>query len=537
MKSDFLIAVTQLAAERHLPREAVISAIEAALASAYKRDSVLAGQEISVSLNPANGELKLFSHKTVVQKVEDPHREISLGEARNINGTAALGEVLVVESDIQSSGRIAAQTAKQVVMQRLREAERELVFEEFAEKEGDIVTGTIQRVDSRQVTLDLGRTEAVLPPSEQVPTERYSRGQKIKVHVSEVRRTIRGPEIVVSRSSRDLLRRLFEMEVPEVFNGIVEIRAVAREAGSRSKVAVHSRQEGVDPVGSCVGLRGIRIQNIVNELQGEKIDVVQWHADPSVFLANALSPCPVTRVEMGPEENMATVVVPDRQLSLAIGREGQNARLCARLSGLMVNIKSVTEAEEERLQRASEAAHHAAAALTAEAAPEEEASPVDGLEETAAELVPEAAAVLEAQPGVSIEEQLAEVALDLEEAVVEPAPVAGEVAADISQVPESVWAVPKAAPQAPRIRFAEDIMAPRPEPAPDGRRARKTKGRPARGARGIVEESAPRAAKRTRRSELPLDDEPDADDGLDPDSGLGPEDGLDPDDGLDDLGD
>ena len=519
MKSDFLIAVTQLAAERHLPREAVISAIEAALASAYKRDSVLAGQEISVSLNPANGELKLFSHKTVVQRVEDPHREISLSEARMISDTAALGEVLVVESDIQSSGRIAAQTAKQVVMQRLREAERELVFEEFAEKEGDVVTGTIQRVDSRQVTLDLGRTEAVLPPSEQVPTERYSRGQKLMVHVSEVRRTIRGPEIVVSRASRELLRRLFEMEVPEVFNGIVEIKAVAREAGSRSKVAVHSRQEGVDPVGSCVGLRGIRIQNIVNVLQGEKIDVVQWHPDPAVFLANALSPCPVTRVEMGPEENMATVVVPDRQLSLAIGREGQNARLCARLSGLMVNIKSVTEAEEERLQRSTETATQAVAeevaepavdSVAVEAVAESEAVPAEELvEAAAAELEPEAVPVLEPQPAVSIEEQLAEVALELQETEVAPAPETEEVGTEISQIPDSVWAVPQATQQPQRIRFAEDIMAPRAQAAPDGRR-----GRRARGARRVAEEPAPRSSRRTRRSDYPLDDT-EADDGLD----------------------
>ncbi len=519
MKSDFLIAVTQLAAERHLPREAVISAIEAALASAYKRDSVLAGQEISVSLNPANGELKLFSHKTVVQKVDDPHREISLSEARKISDTAAIGEALVVESDIQSSGRIAAQTAKQVVMQRLREAERELVFEEFAEKEGDIVTGTIQRVDSRQVTLDLGRTEAVLPPSEQVPTERYSRGQKIRVHVSEVRRSIRGPEIVVSRASRELLRRLFEMEVPEVFNGIVEIKSVAREAGSRSKVAVHSRQDGVDPVGSCVGLRGIRIQNIVNELQGEKIDVVQWHADPSVFLANALSPCPVTRVELGPEENMATVVVPDRQLSLAIGREGQNARLCARLSGLMVNIKSVTEAEEDRLQRAAEAAGHAVTVQPAspvadsdgaEAAPLPETAPAAATVEEVA-TAPEEAPVQEAQPAVSIEEQLAEVALGMESAAEAPA-ASVEAAPEIAQVPDSVWAVPQAAPQSPRIRFAEDIMAPRSEAASEGRRGRRGKGRAARGERGAAEEPAPRPGRRSRRSDYPLDEESDADD-------------------------
>ena len=512
MKSDFLIAVTQLAAERHLPREAVISAIEAALASAYKRDSVLAGQEISVSLNPANGELKLFTHKTVVQKVSDSQREISLAQARKIEQTAVLGDDVAVESDIQSSGRIAAQTAKQVVLQRLREAERELVFEEYAEKEGDIVTGTIQRVDPRQVTLDLGRAEAILPASEQVPTERYRPGQKVRVHVAEVRRSIRGPEIVVSRASKELLRRLFEMEVPEVMNGVVEIKAVAREAGSRSKVAVYSRQDGVDPVGSCVGLRGIRIQNIVNELQGEKIDVVQWHPNPEVFLANALSPCPVTRVELGPEANAASVVVPDRQLSLAIGREGQNVRLCAKLSGLMVSIKSTTEAEEERLLRAAQ--QHAVAAEAAEAAAEQEAPPIEDAAEQTAELVLGIAPATEPDSGLSIEEQLAEAALKAEEAAEVKAAVepAAEAVADLSQLPDTVWTAPQVAQPSPRIRFAEDIMAPRADIAPEGEVRRRVRGRQARGGTG---EPAPRVARRSRR-DYPLDDdEPDEDDGLD----------------------
>ncbi len=520
MKSDFLIAVTQLAAERHLPREAVISAIEAALASAYKRDSVLAGQEISVSLNPANGELKLFTHKTVVQKVSDSQREISLAQARKIEQTAVLGDDVAVESDIQSSGRIAAQTAKQVVLQRLREAERELVFEEYAEKEGDIVTGTIQRVDPRQVTLDLGRAEAILPASEQVPTERYRPGQKVRVHVAEVRRSIRGPEIVVSRASKELLRRLFEMEVPEVMNGVVEIKAVAREAGSRSKVAVYSRQDGVDPVGSCVGLRGIRIQNIVNELQGEKIDVVQWHPNPEVFLANALSPCPVTRVELGPEANAASVVVPDRQLSLAIGREGQNVRLCAKLSGLMVSIKSTTEAEEERLLRAAQ--QHTVAAEAAEATAEQEAPPIEDAAEQTAEMVLGIAPAMEPDSGLSIEEQLAEAALKAEEAAVEPA---AEAVADLSQLPDTVWTAPQVAQPSPRIRFAEDIMAPRADIAPEGEVRRRVRGRQARGGTG---EPAPRVARRSRR-DYPLDDdEPDEDDGLD-----NLDDDLD--DGLDDL--
>ena len=521
MKSDFLIAVTQLAAERHLPREAVISAIEAALASAYKRDSVLAGQEISVSLNPANGELKLFTHKTVVQKVSDSQREISLAQARKIEETAVLGDDVAVESDIQSSGRIAAQTAKQVVLQRLREAERELVFEEYAEKEGDIVTGTIQRVDPRQVTLDLGRAEAILPAAEQVPTERYRPGQKVRVHVAEVRRSIRGPEIVVSRASKELLRRLFEMEVPEVMNGVVEIKAVAREAGSRSKVAVYSRQDGVDPVGSCVGLRGIRIQNIVNELQGEKIDVVQWHPNPEVFLANALSPCPVTRVELGPEANAASVVVPDRQLSLAIGREGQNVRLCAKLSGLMVSIKSTTEAEEERLLRAAQ--QHAVAAEAAEATAEQEAPPIEDAAEQTAEMELSITPVVEPDSGLSIEEQLAEAALKAEEATEVAAAV--EPAADLSQLPDTVWTAPQVAQPAPRIRFAEDIMAPRADIAPEGEVRRRVRGRQARGGTG---EPAPRVARRSRR-DYPLDDD-------EPDDGLDGLDNLDDDldDGLDD---
>ena len=505
MKSDFLIAVTQLAAERHLPREAVISAIEAALASAYKKDSVLAGQEISVSLNPANGEVRLYTQKTVVQKVEDPQREISLTEAKKRKRDAALEDVIDVEFEIQSTGRIAAQTAKQVVLQRLREAERELVYEEYAEKEGDIVTATVQRADSRQVTLDLGRTEAILPTSEQVMSERYRPGQKLKVHVAEVRRSSRGPEIVVSRTHKDLLRRLFEMEVPEIFNGVVEIKAVAREPGSRSKVAVHSRQDGVDPVGSCVGLRGIRIQNIVNELQGEKIDVVQWHHEPSVFLANALSPCPVTRVEMDEEDSSALVVVPDRQLSLAIGKDGQNARLCAKLSGLRVNIKSVTEAEEERLLRGSDGVQRPKdedaeqeQAVIEVMEEEETMAPAAVVEETVEAAEPETeeaeVAVAEAEREISIEEQLAEATLEIETARKEPE--AAEEQPD--KAAEFVWTIPQAPQESQRIRFAEEIMGPR-----GGGRGR---GRQGRG------EDDSRNPKRSRRNQQPRTQDDELDD-------------------------
>ncbi|MBF8267107.1 MAG: utilization substance protein [Dehalococcoidia bacterium] len=482
MKSDFLIAVTQLAAERRLPREAIISAIEAALASAYKRDSLLAGQDISVSLNPANGEVKVYTQKTVVEKPEDPQKEISLAEARKYKADAKLEDIIGVECSFQSTGRIAAQTAKQVVLQRLREAERELVYTEYAEKEGDIVTATVQRADSRQVILDLGRAEAVLPLAEQVPTERYRPGQKLKVHVLEVRRTSRGPEILVSRTHKNLLRRLFEMEVPEIHNGVVEIKAVAREAGSRSKVAVYSRQEGVDPVGSCVGLRGIRIQNIVNEIQGEKVDVIQWHPDQAVFLANALSPCPVTRVEIDQQGNEALVVVPDRQLSLAIGREGQNARLCAKLSGLRVSIKSVTEAEEERMQRAAEVALHLKeVAVTPQSTAEEALQPpVPGVE-------------VALKKEVSIEEQLAEAALKATTEV-EPG-VAGQQEAP--ELPEVVWAVPQVAQKPQRVRFAEEIMGPRQEePSPRGSRKRVPLGKG---------EEEVKAGKRSRRDRYSMD--------------------------------
>ncbi len=351
MKSDFLIALTQLAAERNLPKEMVLSAIEAALASAYKKDNLAAGQNIAVRLNPGSGDFHVYVLMAVAEEVEDPRKELTLAEARKLKSDAAIGDTIEIESTPYLAGRIAAQTAKQVVMQRLREAERELVFEEYADRSDEVVTGTIQRIEPRQITVDLGRTEAILPEKEQVPMERYRPGQKLKVYIIEVGRTAKGPEIIVSRSHRDLLRRLFEVEVPEIYNGIVEIKAIAREAGSRSKVAVWARQDGVDAVGSCIGLRGIRIQNIVSELQGEKIDVVQWNRDPAIFIGNALNPSQVINVALNEEENSATAIVQDRLLSLAIGREGQNARLVAKLTGWKIDILSSSDAESERLGR------------------------------------------------------------------------------------------------------------------------------------------------------------------------------------------
>ena len=347
MKSDFILAITQLSAEKNLPKETVLRAVEAALVSAYKKNDFAANQDIAVKINPNTGGIKVWAQKTVVEHPADKRLELSLDEALQIKEDAQLGDTIEVEATPNNAGRIAAQTAKQVILQRLHEAEHSAIFEEYSDKEGEIFTGLVRRIEPRQIFIDLGRTEAILPTVEQVHNERYRVGQRLKVCLLEVIQTNRGPRVLVSRSHPNLLRRLFELEVPEVLNGTVEIKAIAREAGYRSKVAVAARQEGIDPVGCCVGLRGIRIQNIVNELNGEKIDVVMWHPDESVFITNALSPAQVVSVTIDGEEENATVVVPDNQLSLAIGKEGQNVRLAAKLTGLRIDIKSASEAEAE----------------------------------------------------------------------------------------------------------------------------------------------------------------------------------------------
>ena len=411
MKSDFLIALTQLAAERHLPREQVLSAIEVALASAFKKDNPASGQNISVKLNPNTGDVNVYALKMVVDTVEDSDKEITVKDAQNIRKGAELGEEVASEEPLpHNASRIAAQTAKQVVLQRLREAERELLFQEFLQHEEDIVSGVIEVSEQgRAITLDLGRAQAVLPYEEQVPTERYRKGQRAKVYVLSVRSAAKGPEIVVSRSHKNMLKRLFEIEVPEVYNGVVEIKAIAREAGFRSKVAVSATQQGIDPVGSCIGVRGNRIQSIVNELQGEKIDIVSWDQDPKVFIGKALSPSEVVAVELFPSDMTAIVVVPDRQLSLAIGKEGQNTRLAARLTGWRLDIKGMTEWEEIRETRRLQIAEQATAEVEA---PEEEAAvAVLGIPET--EVAEAAVATVE-----TVEESPVEA-----EAIAEPAAV------------------------------------------------------------------------------------------------------------------
>ncbi len=342
-----MLAITQLSAEKNLPKETVLRAVEAALVSAYKKDNFTANQDILVKINPNTGGVRVWTQKTVVDHPVDHHRELSLDEALQIKSDAQLGDTIEIEATPRNAGRIAAQTAKQVILQRLHEAEHSAIFEEYSDKEGEIFTGLVRRIEPRQIFIDLGRTEAILPAAEQVHNERYRVGQRLKVCLLEVIQTNRGPRVLVSRSHPNLLRRLFELEVPEVLSGAVELKSIAREAGYRSKVAVAARQEGIDPVGCCVGLRGIRIQNIVSELNGEKIDVVMWHPDRSVFITNALSPAQVLSVSVNDEEETATVVVPDNQLSLAIGKEGQNVRLAAKLIGLRIDIKSTSEADAE----------------------------------------------------------------------------------------------------------------------------------------------------------------------------------------------
>jgi N utilization substance protein A len=331
MKNEFLLALGQLAAEKNLPKEVVFEAVEAALTSAYRREGENA-PNIYVKIDSISGDIQAYRQMAVVEEVEQPNVEISVTEARKYKRDVQEGDVLDFEEKVpDNAGRIAAQTAKQVVLQRLREAERDAVFEEYAGKEGEILVGTVQRVEARQVIIELGKgTEAMLPFSEQVRNEHLRPGQRAKVLVLEVMKAAKGPQVIVSRAHRNLLRRLFEMEVPEISAGTVEVKSIAREGGHRSKVAVHARNQSVDPIGACVGMRGSRIQNIVNELSGERIDVIKWDPDPANFVSNALSPAEVLEVKIDEDEHRATVVVPDRMLSLAIGKEGQNARLAAK---------------------------------------------------------------------------------------------------------------------------------------------------------------------------------------------------------------
>ena len=345
MSSDLLDALTALEKQKGISRDVLVEAIEAALVTAYKRNFNQA-QNVRVDLNLDKGTMKVYSRKDVVVEVEDDRLQISLEDAHKINPAYELEDIVEEEVTPRDFGRVAAQTAKQVVTQRVREAERGIIFEEYVDREDDIVNGIVERLDARNLYVGLGKVEAVLPVGEQIPTETYQPHDRIKVYITKVERTSRGPQVFVSRTHPGLLRRLFEVEVPEIFEGIVEIKSIAREAGDRSKISVHTNNDAVDPVGSCVGARGARVQSISNELNGEKIDIVEWSEDPAIFVANALSPSKVIDVQVNEEDRSTTVVVPDYQLSLAIGKRGQNARLAAKMTGWKIDIKSETDARE-----------------------------------------------------------------------------------------------------------------------------------------------------------------------------------------------
>ncbi|ASS99906.1 MULTISPECIES: transcription termination factor NusA [Geobacillus] len=345
MNTQLLEALADLMREKGISKEVVMEAIEAAIVSAYKRNFGQA-QNVRVDLNMDTGTIRVFARKDVVEEVADPRLEISLEEAQRINPNYQIGDVVELEVTPRDFGRIAAQTAKQVVTQRVREAERSIIYAEFVDREEDIMTGIVQRVDPRFVYVSLGKAEALLPANEQMPNEIYKPHDRLKVYITKVEKTTKGPQIFVSRTHPGLLKRLFELEVPEIYDGTVEIKSIAREAGDRSKISVHSDNPEVDPVGACVGPRGQRVQAIVDELNGEKIDIVRWSADPVEFVANALSPAKVLRVIVNEEQKATTVIVPDYQLSLAIGKRGQNARLAAKLTGWKIDIKSESEARE-----------------------------------------------------------------------------------------------------------------------------------------------------------------------------------------------
>lgn len=346
MNQELLQAVQFLKTEKGLTADVIFESLEAVLLSAYKRETGTHA-EATATIDRETGVYHIFVTKTVVEDVEDPELEISLTDAQALNSAYALGDLVQQEVTPKNFGRMAAQTAKQVMTQRLKEAERNVIYDEFAGREGDVLTGMIERIDNKTVYVSLGKTEGILPSTEQIPGERYRPKNRLKCYVVEVKKTSKGPQIILSRTHPGLLKRLFELEVPEIYDGTVEIKSVAREAGSRSKISVYSVDGNIDPVGACVGPKGQRVQNIVDELHDEKIDIVRWDEDPALYIANSLSPSKVISVSVWDEEKTSHVIVPDYQLSLAIGKAGQNARLAAKLTNWKIDIKSESQAAEE----------------------------------------------------------------------------------------------------------------------------------------------------------------------------------------------
>ena len=343
---ELILALEELEKEKGIKKSYVIEAIETALVTAYKRNFD-ALENVRVDMDKNTGATHIYSIKEIMENANDDALEISLEDAHKINKELQIGDQVDVEIVPRNFGRIAAQTAKQVIVQKLREVERDLIFTEFNDRKGEIVSGMIQKADKNIVVMDLGRLEGVMPYKEQIPTEKYKVNEKIKGYVVDVERGLKGaPQVIVSRSHPDFVRKLLELEIPEIYEGVIEIKSVSRDAGNRSKVAVYSPDPNIDPVGSCVGQRGIRIQNIINELNGEKIDVIEWNEDPSIFISSALLPAKIMAIDLKEEERFAQVIVPDDQLSLAIGKAGQNARLAARLTNWKIDIKSESQFRE-----------------------------------------------------------------------------------------------------------------------------------------------------------------------------------------------
>ncbi len=352
---ELILALEQLEKEKGIKKEYLLESIETALVTAYKRnfDSL---ENVKVVMDEKTGATHVYAQKNVVKRVTNPDTQINLKEAQKINKQLDAGDVADVEIVPRDFGRIAAQTAKQVIIQKLREVEREIIYTEFNDRKGEIVSGLIQKADHNIVIMDLGKLEGIMPSKEQIPTEHYKVNDKIKAYVVDVEKGAKGaPQVIVSRSHPDFVRKLLEFEIPEIYEGVIEIKSVSRDPGNRSKVAVYSPDPNIDPVGSCVGQKGVRIQNVINELNGEKIDVIEWNEDPSIYIASSLLPAQILAVDINEEDKFAQVIVPDDQLSLAIGKAGQNARLAARLTNWKIDIKSETQFRELLMKKQEEA--------------------------------------------------------------------------------------------------------------------------------------------------------------------------------------
>ena len=344
---ELIIAIEELEKEKGIEKEYLLDSIQSALVIAYKKNFDSNEENVKITMDPETGEIHVYAEKDVVEKVENDKLEISLDDAKKINKKLDIGDKAEIELVPKNFGRIAAQTAKQCIVQKIREASRNVLFNEFSERKGEIVSGIVQKSDGGVVVVDLGKLEGIMTVKEQIPKETYHVNDSIRAYILDVERGLKGaPQVMLSRAHNDFVRKLFELEIPEIYEGLIEIKSVSRDPGNRSKVAVYSQNENIDPVGSCVGQKGIRIQNIINELSGEKIDVIEWNEDPAIYIAAALLPAQVMAVDIKEEEKFAQVIVPDDQLSLAIGKSGQNARLAAKLTNWKIDIKSETQFRE-----------------------------------------------------------------------------------------------------------------------------------------------------------------------------------------------